>query len=90
MATDKETITRLIVALVISILDILKLFGIDFGIDEDTVYNLVLAVVTIVFGGLCFWKNNNFTIEACESTGEMRQRKREQKKDYKGEKFYEL
>lgn len=54
-------------------------------IAEDVIVAFVLALFTI----LGWFYNMPTSVENCEATGEMRQRKREQKNDYKGEKFYE-
>lgn len=56
----KETIIRTVVALLVAIFDLLKLFGIDFGIDSDALY----GAVSLIVGAWIWWKNNSFTQEA--------------------------
>lgn len=53
----------------------------------DAVYSWlsIIANFVIVFCGA--WFNNDFTVEACEATGEMRARKEDAKGDGLGEDF---
>ena len=50
---------------------------------------VLAAVADIVVSAITTYYNNDYTEIACEKTGEMRQKKDEQKAGYKGEKFYE-
>ena len=50
---------------------------------------VLAAVADIVVSAITTYYNNDYTEIACETTGDMRQRKAEQKDGYKGEKFYE-
>lgn len=72
---------------VITIAVFLAIFYILFdGIKRGAACESVLESIAIVLG---WYYNMPTSIENCEATGEMRQRKAEQKDDYKGEKFYE-
>lgn len=55
----------------------------------DTVYTVASIVLNFIIVACVTYFNNDFTEVACESTGEMRQRKAEADDDYKGEEFYD-
>lgn len=68
MKTNKETIARTITSAVVAVLAVLKMFGIDFGITEEAIYNALLPVVTILVWIWGFYKNNDFTKEGIAGT----------------------
>lgn len=55
----------------------------------DTVYKIVSIILNFIIVACVTWYNNDFTEVACEHTGELRQKKAEQKPNYVGEKFYD-
>lgn len=57
--------------------------------SKDIAEDLVVAVVYAFFGVLAWFYNMPTSEENCEATGDMRQRKAEKKKGYKGERFHE-
>ena len=54
---NKETIITAIVALVVAIFDLLKIWGIFVPIDNDGIYTIVSAIVFLV----CYWRNQSWT-----------------------------
>ena len=85
LVQNRKECTMTIVALVVAILDFLKVFfGVDFGIADEQ----VLAVVSSIMGVLVWYYNMPTSLENCEATGEMRARKAERMNRCKGEKFY--
>lgn len=85
LVQNRKECTMTIVALVVAILDFLKVFfGVDFGIADEQ----VLAVVTSIMGVLVWYYNMPTSLENCIHTGEMRAEKAERKGKCKGEKFY--
>lgn len=85
LVQNRKECTMTIVALVVAILDFLKVFfGVDFGIADEQ----VLAVVSSIMGVLVWYYNMPTSLENCEATGEMRARKAERKGKCEGEKFY--
>lgn len=81
---NKETIITAIVTLIVAVFDLLKVFGTDISIDNNTIY----AIVSLIVGAVIYWRNQDWSKEACEATGEMRQRKLEKKGKVTGEYFY--
>lgn len=55
----------------------------------DLIYKIASVVLNFVIVACATYYNNDYTEIACETTGDMRQRKAEQSDNYKGEKFYE-
>ena len=85
LVQNRKECTMTIVALVVAILDFLKVFfGIDFGIADEQ----VLAVVSGLMGVLVWYYNMPTSLENCVHTGEMRAEKAEKAGKCKGEKFY--
>lgn len=85
LVQNRKECTMTIVALIVAILDFLKVFfGVDFGIADEQ----VLAVVSSIMGVLVWYYNMPTSLENCEATGEMRARKSERMNRCKGEKFY--
>lgn len=85
LVQNRKECTMTIVALVVAILDFLKVFfGIDFGIADEQ----VLAVVSGLMGVLVWYYNMPTSLENCIHTGEMRAEKAEKAGKCKGEKFY--
>lgn len=80
---NKETIVTAVVALVVAVLDLLKIFGIFVPIEDNTIYTLVSLVVTAVI----YWRNQDWTREAHEATGYMRLMKAQKKGKIDGENF---
>lgn len=89
MQTNRETIARTIVSIIVGALTLLKMFGVDIPFSEESLYTAVLGIVMVVTWAYGFWKNNDFTKEALEATGLMRVIKEQNKlgDDYIGEKF---
>lgn len=85
LVQNRKECTMTIVALVVAILDFLKVFfGVDFGIADEQ----VLAVVSSIMGVLVWYYNMPTSLENCIHTGEMRAEKAERKGKCEGEKFY--
>ena len=80
---NKETIVTAVVALVVAVLDLLKIFGIFVPIEDNTIYTIVSLVVTAVI----YWRNQDWTREAHEATGYMRLMKAQKKGKIDGENF---
>lgn len=55
----------------------------------DLIYKIASVVLNFVIVACATYYNNDYTEIACETTGDMRQKKDELKAGYKGEKFYE-
>ena len=68
MNTNKETIARTIASAIVAVLAVLKMLGIDYGITEETIYNALLPVVTVLVWIWGFYKNNDFTKEGIAGT----------------------
>lgn len=68
---NTETKIRTIVSAVLAVNAVLVMFGFRLGenLTEETVYLIVSAVVTLTGWAVGFFKNNDFTPEACEGTG---------------------
>ena len=81
---NKETIITAIVTVIVAVLDLLKVFGTDIAIESETIY----AVVSLIVGAVIYWRNQDWTKEAFEATGEMRQKKLEKKGKVNGEYFF--
>lgn len=88
---NRKECTMTIVALIVAILDFIKVFvGIDLGINEGQ----ILAVVSAIMGILVWYYNMPTSKENSEATGEMRLRKKMNKilknnKEFVGENFYD-
>lgn len=67
----KKEFTITVVALIVAIADLLKVFGVDMPIDEDSVY----AVVSAVMGVLVWFYNMPTSIEGEIGKIELKQRK---------------
>lgn len=80
---NKETIITAIVALIVAVLDLLKIFGIFVPIEDNTIYTIVSLIVTAVI----YWRNQDWTREAHEATGYMRLMKAQKKGKIDGENF---
>lgn len=90
---SKETKIQTVAALIAAIIALLRIFGITAfdNLTEDMISAIATAIVMLVtWGYASHWKNNDFTKEACEATGEMRAKKAEAKKGSVGEKFYDI
>lgn len=83
---DSGTRARTVAAVVTGALDCLSAFGVIEFSDEkvQAIQKIALAIVTaFVWLYLSHYKNNDFTSEAAEATGEMRAAKKAKKgKDY--------
>lgn len=82
---NRETIITAIVALIVAVLDLLKIFGIVVPIEDNTIYTIVSLIVAAVI----YWRNQDWTREAHEATGYMRLMKRQKKGLIDGENFIE-
>lgn len=54
---NKETIVTAIVAVIVAVFDLLKVFGIFVPIEDNTIYTLVSLIVTAVI----YWRNQSWT-----------------------------
>ena len=54
---NKETIITAIVALVVAIFDLLKVFGIAVPIEDNTIY----TIVSLIVAGVIYWRNQSWT-----------------------------
>lgn len=84
LVQNRKEFTITIVALIVAIADILKVFGLDI---PDISEEYLLAIVSAIMGALIWFYNMPTSKENCEATGEMRLRKAE-KKGINGEVFY--
>lgn len=80
---NKETIITAIVAVIVAVLDLLKVFGTSISIDSETIYTIVSLIVAAVI----YWRNQDWTKEAHEATGYMRLMKRQKRGLIDGENF---
>ena len=80
---NKETIITAIVAVIVAVLDLLKIFGVVVPIENNTIYTIVSLIVAAVI----YWRNQDWTKEAHEATGYMRLMKRQKKGLIDGENF---
>ena len=80
---NKETIITAIVAVIVAVLDLLKIFGIVVPIEDNTIYTIVSLFVAAVI----YWRNQDWTREAHEATGYMRLMKRQKHGLIDGENF---
>lgn len=61
---NKETIVTAIVALIVAIFDLLKVFGIAVPIEDNTIYTIVSLIVAAVI----YWRNQSWTVEGWTGT----------------------
>ena len=61
---NRETIITAIVALVVAIFDLLKVFGIAVPIEDNTIYTIVSLIVAAVI----YWRNQSWTVEGWTGT----------------------
>lgn len=54
---NRETIITAIVALIVAIFDLLKIFGICVPIEDNTIYTIVSLIVAAVI----YWRNQSWT-----------------------------
>lgn len=80
---NKETIITAIVAVIVAVLDLLKIFGIAVPVEDNTIYTIVSLIVAAVI----YWRNQDWTREAHEATGYMRLMKRQKRGLIDGENF---
>ena len=65
MKISADTIARTLVLFLALVNQCLAIFGKDsLPFAEDTVYQLVSLIATIVTSAVAWWKNNSFTVEA--------------------------
>ena len=88
---SRETKIQTVAALIAAVIALLRIFGItEFdNLTEDMIAAIATAIVMV--GNWAYashWKNNDFTEEVCEATGEMRAKKAEAKEASVGESFY--
>lgn len=82
---NRKEATITIVALIVAILDILRVFGIDVpSISEE----YILTIISAIMGVLVWYFNMPTSEENCEATGEMRAKKAEHKGILEGEYFW--
>lgn len=80
---NKETVITAIVAFIVAVLDLLKIFGIVVPVEDNTIYTIVSLIVAAVI----YWRNQDWTREAHEATGFMRLMKAQKKGKIDGENF---
>lgn len=88
---SRETKIQTVAAFIAAVIALLRIFGVtEFdNLTEDMIAAIATAIVTIgTWAYASHWKNNDFTPEACEATGEMRAKKAEAKEGSVGEQFY--
>ena len=61
---NKETIVTAIVALIVAVFDLLKVFGICVPIEDNTIYTIVSLIVAAVI----YWRNQSWTVEGWTGT----------------------
>ena len=61
---NKETIITAIVAVIVAVFDLLKVFGIVVPIEDNTVY----TIVSLIVAGVIYWRNQSWTIEGWTGT----------------------
>ena len=54
---NKETIITAIVALIVAVFDLLKVFGIVVPIEDNTIY----TVVSLIVAAVIYWRNQSWT-----------------------------
>lgn len=82
---NRKEATITIVALIVAILDILRVFGVDVpSISEE----YILTIISAIMGVLVWYFNMPTSEENCEATGEMRAKKAEKNGTVEGEYFY--
>ena len=83
---NREVMITTIVAVIVAILDLLKVFfGIDFGVGDEQ----VLAFVTLAVGAVCYWRNQDWTKISAKHTGAARLEKKQRKGKITGENFFD-
>ena len=88
---SRETKIQTVAALIAAIIALLRIFGItEFdNLTEDMIAAIATAIVMVgTWAYASHWKNNDFTEEACEATGEKKKKKAEAKENSVGESFY--
>lgn len=72
-SVSPSTIARSIALFAVSIISILKSFGLinDVNIDGDNLYDVVLPIITVIIAIRCWWKNNSFTNAAIKADNYM-------------------
>lgn len=61
---NRETIITAIVALVVAIFDLLKIFGVVVPIEDNTIY----TIVSLIVAGVIYWRNQSWTVEGWTGT----------------------
>ena len=61
---NKETIITAIVAFIVAVFDLLKIFGIVVPIEDNTVYTIISLIVAAVI----YWRNQSWTVEGWTGT----------------------
>lgn len=85
LVQNRKEFTITIVALIVAILDVLKVLGVDVpNFSEE----YLLTIISAIMGVLVWFYNMPTSHENCEATGEMRARKAERKGNVQGELFY--
>lgn len=54
---NRETIITAVVALIVAVFDLLKIFGIVVPIEDNTIYTIVSLIVAAVI----YWRNQSWT-----------------------------
>lgn len=61
---NRETIITAIVAVIVAVLDLLKIFGVVVPIEDNTIYTIVSLIVAAVI----YWRNQSWTVEGLTGT----------------------
>lgn len=61
---NKETIITAIVACIVAVFDLLKIFGICVPIEDNTIY----TIVSLIVAGVIYWRNQSWTVEGWTGT----------------------
>ena len=56
---NKETIITAIVAVIVAVFDLLKIWGIAVPIEDNTIYTIVSLIVAAVI----YWRTQSWTVE---------------------------
>lgn len=86
LVQNRKEFTITLVALIVAIVDILKVLGLDVpNVSEE----YLLTIISAIMGVMVWFYNMPTSHENCEATGEMRARKAERKGNIIGEYFYD-
>lgn len=64
LVQNKDALIRTVVALIVAIIQLLKIFGLEIGVTEDA----ILSGVTIIVGAICWFYNTPTSAEGLATT----------------------